>query len=395
MTSVYLLAGEASGDVLGARLIAALRRHAPGLEFAGVGGERMAEQGVDSLFPMRELSLMGLLEVLPNLRRLARRMDQAEADILARRPDVLVTIDAPSFTLRLAERVRPQGIRVVHYVAPQVWAWRPGRVRKIARRVDRILALLPFEAPFFEAAGIPVTFVGHPVLESGADAGDATRFRAAHGLGPADHPVIVMPGSRRGEIRRLLGPFGEALRLAAAAVPGLRPVLPIAGQVETAVREGTTEWPVPAILVTALADKHDAYAAAAQSGGAGLIKSGTSSLEMAVAGIPHVVGYKANPITAEIVRRLIKVRYVSLVNLLAERELAPERLQQDCTPAQLSAVLVRLLTDPAAAAAQREGFAAVRALLRAPEGLPSEAAAVAVLAEMGLAARPEPAAAAG
>jgi lipid-A-disaccharide synthase len=137
------------------------------------------------------------------------------------------------------------------------------------------------------------------------------------------------------------------------------------------------------IRVTAQADKHDAYAAVARSGGAGLIKSGTSSLEMAVAGIPHVVGYKANPITAEIVRRLIKVRYVSLVNLLAERELAPERLQQDCTPATLAEVLVRLLTDPAAAAAQREGFAAVRALLRAPEGLPSEAAAVAVLAELG------------
>lgn len=383
MTRVYLLAGEASGDVLGARLIAALRQRAPGLEFAGVGGERMAEQGVESLFPMRELSLMGLLEVLPNLRRLARRLDEAEADILARRPDVLVTIDAPSFTLRLAARVRPQGIRVVHYVAPQVWAWRPGRVRKIARRVDRILALLPFEAPFFEAAGIPVTFVGHPVLESGADAGDAARFRAAHGLAPADRPVIVMPGSRRGEIQRLLGIFGEALRLTAAEVPGLRPVLPIAGQVEAAVREGTAHWPVRPILVTAQAEKHDAYAAVAQTGGAGLIKSGTSSLEMAVAGIPHVVGYKANPITAEIVRRLIKVRYVSLVNLLAERELAPERLQQDCTPAALSAVLLRLLGDPAAAAVQREGFAAVRALLRAPEGLPSEAAAAAVLAAAG------------
>ncbi len=383
MSGIYLVAGEASGDVLGARLIAALRDRAPGLEFAGIGGERMAEQGVASLFPMRELSLMGLLEVLPNLKRLAQRMDQAEADILARRPELLVTIDAPSFTLRLAARVRPQGVRVVHYVAPQVWAWRPGRVRKIARRVDRILALLPFEPPFFEAAGIPVSFVGHPVLESGADAGDAARFRAAHGLGPADRPVVVMPGSRRGEIRRLLGIFGEALRLTAASVPGLRPVLPVAAQVAEAVRAGTADWPVRPILVTALAEKHDAYAAVAETGGAGLIKSGTSSLEMAVAGIPHVVGYKANPVTAEIVRRLLKVRYVSLVNLLAEREVAPERLQEDCTPGQLSAVLVRLLTDPAAAAAQRDGFAQVRGLLRAPEGLPSEAAAAAVLAEMG------------
>ncbi len=376
MTLIYIAAGEASGDILGARLMAALRRRRPGLEFAGIGGERMAEQGVHSLFPMRELSLMGLLEVLPNLRRLARRMDEAEADVLARRPAVLVSIDAPSFTLRLAGRIRPRGIAVVHYVAPQVWAWRPGRVVKIARQVDRILALLPFEAPFFEAAGIPVNFVGHPVLESGADAGDAARFRAAHGLAAGERPVLVMPGSRRSEVRRLLGTFGEALRLAAAEVPGLRPVLALAGPVEAAVRAGTASWPVPPILVREAADKHDAYAAAE----AGLIKSGTSSLEVAVAGVPHVVGYKVNPITAAIVRRLIQVPHVSLVNLLAEREVVPELLQQDCTPPALAAALVRLLRDPAAVAAQRAGFAEVLARLRPPEGLPSEAAAVAVLA---------------
>ncbi|WP_254454052.1 lipid-A-disaccharide synthase [Siccirubricoccus sp. G192] len=355
--------------------MAALRRRRPGLEFAGIGGERMAEQGLASLFPMRELSLMGLLEVVPNLRRLARRMDQAEADIAARRPAVLVTIDAPSFTLRLAERVRSAGIKVVHYVAPQVWAWRPGRVVKMRQRVDRILALLPFEPPFFEAAGIPVTFVGHPVLESGVDAGDATRFRAAHGLGGGARPVIVMPGSRRGEVRRLLGTFGEALRLAAAEVPGLRPVVALAGPVEAAVRAGTAGWPVPPILVQGAADKHDAFAAAA----AGLIKSGTSSLEMAVAGIPHVVAYRVNPVTAAIVRRLVKVPHASLVNLLAEREVVPERIQQDCTPGKLAAELVRLLREPAAVAAQREGFAKALALLRPPEGLPSEAAAAAVL----------------
>ncbi|MCB4824726.1 lipid-A-disaccharide synthase [Roseicella aerolata] len=389
MTLVYLLAGEASGDVLGARLMAALRRRAPGIEFAGVGGERMAEQGLESLFPMRELSLMGLLEVLPNLRRLARRMDQAEADILARRPDLLVTIDAPSFTLRLADRVRPRGTRVVHYVAPQVWAWRPGRVRKIARRVDRILALLPFEAPFFEAAGIPVSFVGHPVLESGADGGDAARFRTAHGIGPEQRVLLVMPGSRRAEVRRLLPVFGEALRLTAAAVPGLRPVLALAGPVEAAVRAGTAAWPVPPILVRTPAEKQDAYAAAE----AGLIKSGTSSLEMAVAGVPHVVAYKVNPLTAAIVRRLIQVPHASLVNLLAEREVVPERLQENCTPKELSAALVRLLREPEAAATQRAGFAEVLALLRPPEGLPSEAAAAAVLAEIDIsraAARPSP-----
>ncbi len=375
---VYLAAGEASGDILGGRLMAALRRRRPDLAFAGIGGERMAEQGLDSLFPLDELALMGLLEVLPNLRRLARRLHQAATDVVARQPAVLVTIDAPGFTLRLAERVRAAapGIRIVHYVAPQVWAWRPGRVAGIGRRVDRILALLPFEAAFFEAAGIPVTFVGHPVLESGAAAGNAARFRVAHGVSPEDRPLVIMPGSRRSEVARLLPVFGAALRLLAAEIPGLRPVVPLAGLVEDAVREGTSGWPAAPILLRDAAGKNDAYAAAA----AGLIKSGTSSLEMAVAGVPHVVGYRVNPITAEIVRRLIKVPHVSLTNLLAEREVVPELLQQACTPAGLAAALLPLLLEPAAVAKQRAGFAKVAARLRPPGGgIPSGAASLAVL----------------
>lgn len=378
MTLIYVIAGEASGDVLGARLIAALRARRPELTFAGIGGDRMREQGVASLFPYRELALMGLLEVLPNIRRLARRLDETVEDIAARRPALLVTIDSPGFTLRVAGRVRPTGVPVVHYVAPQVWAWRQKRVLKLKAKLDRILCLLPFEPVFFEKAGIPVTFVGHPVLESGADAGDAARFRARHGIAPGEHPVIVMPGSRRMEVTRLLPVFGEALRLVEAQVPGLRPVVPVAPIVAEAVRRATAAWPVPPILTETLDDKHDAFAAAE----AGLIKSGTSSLEMAVAGIPHVVGYRVNPVTAFIVRRLIKVSYVSLVNLLAEREVVPEQLQQDCTPQRLAADLTRLLTDPATVAGQRAGFDTVLTRLRPPQGIPSEAAAEAVLAEL-------------
>lgn len=378
MSLVYVVAGEASGDVLGARLIAALRARRPDLAFAGIGGERMTEQGVASLFPMRELALMGLLEVLPNLRRLARRLREAAEDVAARRPAVVVTIDSPGFAMRLAGRVRPLGIPLVHYVAPQVWAWRPGRVAKIRERVDRILALLPFELPFFEAAGIPVSFVGHPVLESGADAGDAARFRAAHGIAPGERVVVVMPGSRRMEATRLLPVFGEALRLAAARVPGLRPVVPVAGVVEGVVRAAAASWPVAPVLVASLGDKHDAFAAAE----AGLIKSGTSSLELAVAGVPHVVAYRVNPVTAAIVRRLVQVPYASLVNLLNEAPVVPERLQENCTPPALAESLVRVLTDADAAAAQRVGFAAALAKLRPPQGRPSEAAAEAVLQVM-------------
>ena len=377
MALIYLVAGEASGDVLGARLMAALRERRPDLDFAGVGGERMEAAGLGgSLFPMRDLSLMGLVDVVPNLRRLAGRMAEAEADILRRRPAALVTIDAPSFALRLAERVRPKGVRVVHYVAPQVWAWRPWRVRKLRERVDLVLALLPFEPSFFERAGVPVRFVGHPVVESGVDGGDGARFRAAHGIGAAERPVVVMPGSRRGEVARLLGVFGEALRIAGRGVPGLRPVLPVAAPVEEAVRAGTAGWPVPPVLLRDAGARRDGYAAA----GAGLIKSGTSSLEMAVAGVPHVIGYKVNPVTAAIARRLIEVPHASLVNLLAAREVVPERLQEGCTPGRLAAELVRLLREPDAAAAQRAAFAEVLAMLRpAPGAAPSVAAAEAVL----------------
>ena len=371
---VYIVAGEASGDVLGARLLAALRAREPMIEAAGIGGDRLAEQGMQSLFPMRELSLMGLIEVLPNIRRLARRLSETTADIAARRPDVVVTIDSPGFTLRLAERIRPLGIPLVHYVAPQIWAWRPGRIAKIKARVDRVLCLLPFEPVIFEAAGIAADFVGHPVLESGVDAGDAARFRATHGIAPDQRVLVVMPGSRRMEVKRLLPVFGDALRLLAARVPGLVPVIPVSPIVAEAVRAGCADWPVRPILVETLAEKHDAFAAAA----AGLIKSGTSSLEMAVAGVPHLIAYRVNPITAAILRRLVRVPYASLVNLLAERLVVPEYLQDAATPAALADGLAALLAG-GAAAAQRDGFAEVLAKLRPPEILPSAAAAAAVL----------------
>ncbi len=379
MTLVYIVAGEASGDVLGARLIAALRRKRPDLDFAGIGGPRMAEQGVPSLFDYRELALMGLLEVLPKVFRLKRLLAEAAADVTAKRPAVLVTIDSPGFTLRLASVVRSTGVPIVHYVAPQVWAWRPGRVVKLKEKVDRILCLLPFEPIFFEAAGIPVTFVGHPVLESGADAGDAERFRTAHGLRGEERPIIVMPGSRRMEASRLLPIFGAALRIASEKLPGLRPVVPVAPIVAETVRRVAADWPAAPILVEGNDAKHDAFAAVARSGGAGLIKSGTSSLEMAVASIPHVVAYRVNPITAAIVRRLVKVPHASLVNLLAEREVVPERIQEACTPEALAEALLRPMLEPAVAEAQRVGFAEALAKLRAPEGLPSDAAAEAVL----------------
>ena len=373
---IYLVAGEQSGDVLGARLMQALRTARPGLRFAGVGGPRMAEQGLDPLFPMQDLAVMGLLEILPRIRQLKRRLRQAADDVRARRPGVLVTIDSPGFNLRLLRSRAGAGIRRVHYVAPQVWAWREHRVREFPGLWERLLCLLPFEPAFFARHGLHAAFVGHPVLQSGAGHGDAGRFRAAHGLAADARILVLMPGSRRSEVPRLLPVFGATLALLAGRIPGLVPVVPVASAVAETVRRAAEAWPVRPVIVTDIADKHDAYAAAS----AALTKSGTSTLELALAGVPMAVTYRVNPLTAAIARRLIRVPHVAMVNLLAGREVVPELLQQDCRAAKLAETVERLLGDPQAAAAQRDAFHEVIARLTAPSGTPAQAAAREVLA---------------
>ena len=332
----------------------------------------MAAEGFASLFPMHELAVMGLLEVLPRLRQLNRRLRETAADVAARRPDVLVTIDSPGFNLRLLKQVGGLGIPRVQYVAPQVWAWREHRVKKFPGLWDRLLCLLPFEETFFARHGLPATFVGHPVLESGADQGNAARFRATHGLAADARIVVLMPGSRRSEAPRLLPVFGETLR----RLPGVVAVVPAAAAVAGTVRDATARWPRPPVIVTDLQDKHDAYAAAA----AALTKSGTSTLELALAGVPMAVTYRVNPITAMAARRLIRVPHVAMVNLLAGRLVVPELLQEACTPDNLAATLTTLLDDTAAAEAQRAAFRGIMASLSPAGRSPSMAAAAEVLA---------------
>lgn len=376
MTLIYVVAGEASGDVLGARLIAALRARVPDLEFAGIGGARMAEQGVETLFPMQELALMGLAEVLPRVLKLRARLDQAVADIAARRPALVVTIDSPGFTLRLLRRIGSLGIRRVHYVAPQVWAWRQGRVKHFPGLWDRLLCLLPFEPEFFAPYGLDPVFVGHPVLESGADAGDAERFRAHFGLNEQARPLVLMPGSRRTETSRLMPVFRETVGRLAARHPDLVPVLAAAPAIAPELQAEAARWPRVPLVVTDVASRYDAFAAAA----AALTKSGTSTLELALAGVPMAVTYRVNPISAMLARRLIKVSHVAMINLLAGFEIVPELLQDACTPETLSFEIDGLLSDPARAAAQRAGFAAALATVASPGGTsPSDAAAAAVL----------------
>lgn len=371
MTLIYLVAGEASGDVLGARLMQAIAARQPNIRFAGIGGAQMMARGLDSLFPMQDLALMGLLEILPRLRHLRRRLQQTVADITAQRPDVVVTIDSPGFTLRVLRAIDGLGIKRIHYVAPQVWAWRESRVRHYPGLWDQLLCLLPFEPAFFARHALPATFVGHPVLESGADRGDAARFRTKHNIDATARIITVMPGSRRTEVTRLLPILGATLQ----RLENVTPVVPVAGPVMQAARDGTRQWNPQPILVTEQPDKYDAFAASS----AALTKSGTSTLELAMAGVPMVVTYRVNPLSAAIAKRLVTVRYASVINLLAEREVVPEFIQQTCTPDRLAAAMQTLLNDPAAAQLQRTACSAALALLRAPDEMPSEAAATAVL----------------
>ncbi len=372
---IWLLAGEASGDVLGARLMAAIGARRPEIRCAGGGGPRREALGLASLFPMRELAVMGLAEVLPRVRRLSRLLDAAVADIAARRPDLVVTIDSPGFALRLLRRIAPLGIARVHYVAPQAWAWRESRVRGFPGLWDALLCLLPFEVDFYRRHGIEAAFVGHPVLQSGAGGGEGARSRRRHGIGADRTVVVLMPGSRRNEAPRLLPVFGAMLRRIARTGRDIVPVIPASPVVAGLVAAHARRWPMRPIVVTDADEKHDAYAAAS----AALTKSGTSTLELALAGVPMAVTYRVNPLTAVLARRLIRVPHVAMVNLLAGREVVPELLQERCAPAPLAHTLLGLLDDGTAAAAQLAAFGDVLRTLAVPEGTPAEAAAAAVL----------------
>ncbi len=378
MKNVFIIAGEASGDALGGRLMAAMLRRRDDLVFTGIGGPRMAAVGLKSEFPMQELSIMGLAEILPRIIPLRRRIRQTIETIKAARPDAVVTIDSPGFTLRVLNGIRDLGIRRIHYVAPQVWAWREERVRRYPGLWDELLCLLPFEAGFFSKYNLHPRFTGHPVLESGAGSGNGERFLAAHGILRNAAPVILMPGSRGTETSRLMPVFQETMARLQLEIPHLVPVLAAAPHIAEAVAAMTAGWPAEPVIVRSEAERYDAFAAAR----AALAKSGTSTLELAMAGVPMAVTYRVSPISASLARRFIKVPHVGMINLLSGGEVVPELLQQDCRPEKLVATLKTLLTDRKVAEAQRSGFAAALQTLHVPGATPSEAAAEAVLSHL-------------
>ncbi len=330
--------------------MAGLKQLSPDVEFFGVGGPLMQGQGLVSQFSMDELSVMGIAEVLPKYRALKRRIAECANEVLRLKPNAMITIDSPDFCLRVAKLVKAASdIRTIHYVAPSVWAWREGRAAKMARVIDHVLALLPFEPPLMQAAGMGCDFVGHPVVsEPVASTKQVTDFRTRHGINDAPL-LLVLPGSRRGEVARLAPVFGQTIQRILQTRPDLHVVLPAAGAVSPLVQELVADWPIKPIVLnpiqlgtSAAAEKRAAFAAADVA----LAASGTVSLELAATNTPMVIAYDMNWLSRTLISRMLKVDTVTLVNLVSDTRVVPEFLGANCVPDKIADGVLAVLENP-------------------------------------------------
>jgi lipid-A-disaccharide synthase len=385
---LFLIAGEPSGDRLGAALMAGLKSLvADEIAFHGIGGPLMQAEGLVPLFPMEELSVIGLTEIVANYRRLAKRVTDAADAVVAEEPDALITIDIPEFSLRVAAKVKARAphLPTIHYVAPTVWAWRPKRARKMARSVDHVLALLPFEPPYMEAEGMTCDFVGHPVVtEPQATTAEIDAFRGKHGIVEGETVILVLPGSRRSEIERFAPIFGAALRPVLARHPDAHILLPAAPAVAGMIGDRLHDWPGRPNVIDPRELPPDAFAAEKRAAFAladvALAASGTVSLELAASQTPMVIAYDGSWLSRTLVMSMLKVDTVTLVNLVAESRTVPEFIGNRCRPALLAAALNTLLEDAAARNDQLDAMAlAMRRLGKGGEA-PGLRAARSVLA---------------
>lgn len=343
---VCIIAGEASGDFLGAKLMSALKDARPDIEFTGVGGPQMVAVGLNSLFPYEELSVMGVAEILPKLPSLLARIRQTAIHIVETKPDVVVTIDSPDFCFRVIKAVRkntPVPPKFVHYVAPTVWAWRAGRAEKISKFLDGLICLFDFEPPYFEKYGLSSVAVGHPMVEGAAMEASGECFRDEYGIAQSEPVVGVLFGSRRGEIKRT----GQVLRDAAYRVAdkiggSVHIVVPTLPHVRDAVSVLLKDAPCAIHMTDVPEEKYDAF----KSMNVALAVSGTVGLELAALQVPHVIGYKMNALTAMMVRHLVKVKYAHLANIMADKEIVPEFIQENCTVDRMAEAAFNLYRHP-------------------------------------------------
>ncbi len=372
---IFLIAGEESGDILGASLMEGLKALRPDVSFSGIGGQRMMDSGLgESLFPMRELSLMGVFEIAPKIPRLLKRIKKTVHRIEADQPDILVTIDSPDFCFRVAGALKQRGRfkgKIVHYVAPTVWAWRQGRARKVAKFLDGMLCLFPFEPPYFEKEGLQAVYVGHPVMDSEALTADGKSFRRS--LGIAEDAIVLglFPGSRMQELEKTGRVLVQSAQELAGRLAKMEIILPTLPHLEEAVQDLTKELSVPVHIVASRAQKWPAFRACDGA----MATSGTVGLELAVAGVPHIIGYRMSPITYQIAKRVVKTPYAHLANVILGRRAVPEFIQDDCTAGALANEMVLLFKN---LDTMKADFEQVRSLLHTKDS-PSRMAAGAVL----------------
>jgi len=376
--TIYLIAGEASGDLLGAHLMRSLKaQHGGDIRFHGVGGDKMAAEGLASLFPYQELSMLGVVEILPTIFNTFARIRLTVEDVEFKQPDMVITIDSPGFCFRVVERLREKKLaaKFVHYVAPTVWVYKPQRAEKCAKLFDHMLVLLPFEPPYFERVGLPCTWVGHPVVAE-TPIGDGARFREKYQIANDVPLFCLLPGSRKSEVERHMPIFGQALLLLAAQFPNLAMAVAVPANVMPFVAPFFEGCPFRAVITADEQDKKDAFAAANFA----IVKSGTVTLEVAMAGVPMVVAYRVHPLTAWWLRRLNISTFANLINILTQQEVIPELLQELCTPEMIAETTLQLLTHPEQMLAQKEAAKAALAQLYVPGSeLPSDKAARTVL----------------
>jgi len=373
---IMMVVGEPSGDLLGGQIMAALKRLTDGnVEITGVGGPAMKAEGLESLYSIADTSVMGFNEVVPKIPTILARVRQAADFAMKTKPDLVLLIDSPDFTHRIGRRLskRAPELTVVKYVAPQVWASRPGRAKKLADFVDYLLCLLPFEPPFFESYGLDTRFVGHPVVER-VEAGDGAAFRARHNIPDGAALLAVLPGSRSNEVRMILPVFKDTVAQLKAGAETLQTVVVTLDHVRERVDAGTENWPTPLIIVDQ-DEKRDAFAAADLA----LAASGTVSTELALAKVPMVIAYKIGWFTYLLFRGLIDVPFITLINLIKKRGVIPELVQKDCTAEDIIEEADTLLHDKDAARLQVEGCQSALVDMGLGGSPPSERAAQALL----------------
>jgi len=342
---IFVIAGEASGDLLGSKLIAELKALNPEAKFLGVGGKLMKEQGLFSIFPMEELSIMGFLEVVPHIPKLLRRIRQTAEAVISEKPDFVITIDSPDFCFRVIKKIQNiSTAKKIHLIAPSVWAYREGRAEKISKLYDLLLAILPFEPPYFEKYGLKTIFIGNPIVENAPDLTQKNaanlEFRNSRGISFDAEIVCVMPGSRNGEVKKIFPEFIAALNLLLQTKPNLKIVVPLIDKTRNLVCEMAKNLKAEYFLIEASEKKAALFAS-----DFALAKSGTNTLELSLYQVPMVVAYKINFLTHFFVKRMVKIKFANLVNLILNKELIPEMLQKNCNGEKIFHTLATLMKN--------------------------------------------------